>query len=406
MPRSLGLAAYLAFARRQPRKPVPLAAERPKGELIWLHCSDPSRARSLAQLGLRLANLRDETQKVLITTASGTPPAQNLPDGAIWQECPTENPDDIEAFLHHWRPDMLIWLGKLLRPALTVASSKRMPCMLVEPNAPTLENKRWRVGPEPIRATLAHFNVILADTKAIVARFRSMLPEDVEVHPGGLLTEEPPALVHVESDLEELRDALKGRPVWLAARVHPDELPAILAAFRSALRLSHRLLLVIVPDRADHATAIRDQVHAQDWRVANWDDGAFPEEDTQILLTESPGELGLWYRIAPVSFVGSSLISGHGGRDPLEPAALGSAVLYGPSVRNHLDSYTRLANAGAARIVRDADSLATALIQLAAPDQLAAMAHAGWQVISETAEVTDAIVAHAQRLLDGDEVVG
>jgi len=404
MPRSLGLAAYLAFARRQPRKPASFDIPRPNGELIWLHCSDPARARSLAQLGLRLSHLRDDTQKVLITTSGDQPPTQDLPDGAIWQACPSENPADAEAFLDHWRPDLLIWLGNLLRPALTVASFNRMPCMLLEPDAPALENKRWRVGPEPIRATLAHFNVILADTPAIASRFRSMLPDDVEVHEGGLLTEEAPALACVDSDLNELRQALAGRPVWLASHVQSDEMPAILSAYRAALRLSHRLLLVVVPDTHDDAEKVHALVAAQDWRAAFWEDGEFPERETQVLLTETPSELGLWYRVAPVSFIGSSLVPGHGGRDPLEAAALGSAVVYGPSVRNHLDSYTRLANAGAARIVRDADSLATALIQLAAPDQLASMAHAGWQVISETAEVTDAIIAHAQRLLDGEDV--
>lgn len=403
MPRSLGLAAYLAFARRQPRKPASFDTPRPKGEVIWLHCSDPARARSLAQLGLRLTHLRDETQKVLITTSGDIPPAQALPAGAIWQPCPSENPADILDFLDHWKPDMLIWLGNLLRPALTVTSAERMPCMLLEPQSPALENKRWRVGPEPIRATLALFNVILADTAAVATRFKSILPETVEVLESGLLTEEAPALSCAESDLEELREALAGRPVWLASRVQPDEIQAVLSAYRAALRLSHRLVLVIVPDTLDVAAQIREQVSAMNWRVASWEDGDFPQRETQVLLTESPEELGLWYRIAPVSFVGSSLYSGQGGRDPLEAAALGSAVLYGPSVGNHLDSYTRLANAGAARIVRDADSLATALIQLAAPDQLASMAHAGWQVISETAEVTDAIIGHAQRLLDGEE---
>lgn len=402
MPRSLGLAAYLAFARRQPRVPATFDVPRPKGEMIWLHCSDPARARSLAQLGLRLSHLRDETQKVLITTSENQAPAQDLPDGAFWQPCPSEHPADITAFLDHWKPDLLIWLGKLLRPALIVASAESVPCMLLEPDSPALENKRWRVGPEPIRATLAHFKVILANTKAVASRFRSMLPDDVSIQEGGLLTDAAPALPHVDTDLEDIRNTLSGRPVWLASRVQPDEIPAVLSAFRAALRLSHRLLLVIVPDSLDKAAAIHAQVTAQDWRVALWEEGEFPERDTQVLLTETPAEIGLWYRIAPVSFIGSSLYGGNGGRDPLEAAALGSAVLYGPSVGNHLESYTRLANAGAARIVRDSDSLAAALIHLAAPDQLATMAHAGWQVISETAEVTDAIIAHAQRLLDGE----
>ena len=148
---------------------------------------------------------------------------------------------------------------------------------------------------------------------------------------------------------------------------------------------------------------MRETIAAGGWRVADWDNGDFPEENTQVLFAETPDELGLWYRIAPISFVGSSLIAGAGGRVPLEPAALGSAILYGPSVRRYLGSYTRLANVGAARIVKDADSLTAALMFLAAPDQVAAMAHAGWQVVSDSAAVSDKVLEHAHMLMDTQE---
>ena len=102
--------------------------------------------------------------------------------------------------------------------------------------------------------------------------------------------------------------------------------------------------------------------------------------------------------------MGSSLIAGHGGRDPFEPAALGSAILYGPNVSLHLSSYTRLANVGAARIVKDAESLAAALNQLIAPDRAAAMAHAAWELMSTGAEVTDHLVDLVLDTLDLAEV--
>ena len=66
-------------------------------------------------------------------------------------------------------------------------------------------------------------------------------------------------------------------------------------------------------------------------------------------------------------------------------------------------TYSRLAKAGAARIVKDSDSLSSALSQLTAPDQVAAMAHAGWETVSEGAEVSDQIISLAQTLLDEKE---
>ena len=104
--------------------------------------------------------------------------------------------------------------------------------------------------------------------------------------------------------------------------------------------------------------------------------------------------------MAPVSFLGGSLVAGREGVDPLEAAALGSAVLYGPRVGRHLQSYSRLASAGAARIINDSAALGMAVSRLVAPDQSAIMAHAGWDVVSEGAALTDRITDLVQDTLD------
>lgn len=401
MARSISLAAYLAFARREPATLKKITVPRPGGELVWLHCADPARARALAQLALRLSAQRTGV-RFLLTTSPGTLRPDNLPSDLVWMPCPSENPLDIRGFLDHWRPDLMIWLGPWLRPALIDAAHGRgIATLLLEADTPGLENRRWRWMPEPTRATLARFTAVLTLDKGAADRFRRILPDGgPNVIESGKLLEESHALPCNETDLEDLRAALGGRPVWLAARVQPQEIPLVLQAYRAVLRLSHRMLLIVVPDRAEDFAAIRTPLAKSGLRLANWDDGVFPDDNTHVLLAESPSELGLWYRAAPVTLMGSSLAAGHGGRDPLEPAALGSAVLYGPGVRWHLDAYSRLAQAGGARIVKDSDSLTAAVTHLIAPDEVAAMAHAGWQIVSEGAEVSDQIVALAQDLLD------
>ena len=112
----------------------------------------------------------------------------------------------------------------------------------------------------------------------------------------------------------------------------------------------------------------------------------------QLLLTRSP----CLQRLA-LAAAGHSLdVQAY----PFEAAALGSAVLYGPKVRNFLPSYGRLATAGAARIVNDAGALGNAVSRLIAPDQAATMAHAGWDVISEGAELADRVIEMVQDRLD------
>ena len=90
--------------------------------------------------------------------------------------------------------------------------------------------------------------------------------------------------------------------------------------------------------------------------------------------------MGLWYRIAAVTFIGGSLAD-VGGHNPFEPALLGCAILHGPHVRNFIDAYRRLAIADAAVLVRSEDELSEALVATMAPDRAAAMAAAAWEVV-------------------------
>jgi 3-deoxy-D-manno-octulosonic-acid transferase len=75
------------------------------------------------------------------------------------------------------------------------------------------------------------------------------------------------------------------------------------------------------------------------------------------------GELGLFYRIAPVVFMGGSLVP-HGGQNPIEPAKLDAAILHGPHVFNFSDLYSSLDREEGALLARDPDEFVTLLRHL------------------------------------------
>lgn len=72
------------------------------------------------------------------------------------------------------------------------------------------------------------------------------------------------------------------------------------------------------------------------------------------------GELGLWYRLSRLAFVGGSLVP-HGGQNPLEAAILGCAVVTGSEVVNFQETVERLREAGGILLVEDTDGLARAV---------------------------------------------
>ena len=166
------------------------------------------------------------------------------------------------------------------------------------------------------------------------------------------------------------------------------------------IKVNHRLALILVAATFPVSVEARRMLKSQGWRVCHWEDGDPVDENVQIILVEEPEEMGLWFRVAPLCFLGSSLTPNSSGYDPYIPASLGSAIIYGPNTGTHLQSFSRLAAAGAARIIRDAYGLAKAVEALLGADQSAIMAHAAWETISEGAEATDAVIEDIQQHLD------
>jgi 3-deoxy-D-manno-octulosonic-acid transferase len=206
------------------------------------------------------------------------------------------------------------------------------------------------------------------------------------------------ALPHNAAERDALAQQLDARPVWLAVGVPEAEEAAVLAAQHAAHRLAHRLLLVLVPADPARGAAVTEAAAALGLRGGRRSADAEPGDDDQIYVADTEGELGLWYRLAPVSFMGGTL-EGPAGRDPLEPAALGSAILHGPRTAPHDDSYARLAARRASQRVTGATGLAEAVIRLLNPERAARMARGGWEVATEGGEVTDRVAGAVLELL-------
>lgn len=403
---SLGLTAYRALTRHTTLAPETTPPrQRPEGELVWIHAGEPSNLLAVQDFAMRLVAAR-EGLSVLITLPDqdGSYRPVPLKPGCPLIQCavPSEHPAAVSAFLDHWQPDSCIWVWGNLRANLVLETADRgCPMFLIDADARGFDGRRDRWLPALARRLLSTFDAVFARSTRDFKRLSRLDLPSKSLGGTGALLAGGRVLPCVESDLTDLCAAVGGRPTWFAAGVSNKEIRIILGAHKQALRLSHRLLLIIQPEVSALVGDVLEQAASRNITIAQWDDGQFPDDTTQLLVSADAAERGLFFRLAPVSFLGGTLSRGHGdGCDPLEAAALGSAILYGPRLRHFMPSYSRLAAAGAARIVNDVDALGTAVSRLIAPDQAAAMAHAGWDVISQGAELTDRIIDLVQDALD------
>ena len=401
---SLTLSTYLAYARRTTAGRYAPSQPRPPGPVIWAHADDQAHMNALVQLLDRLRAQRPNLHMLL--TARDDPGEAR---GAGWahvcrEVLPADSPPVAQRFLDHWRPDILLWTGHDLPAALIAqAAARNIPMALIDAEEHAVKAPAWRWLPSLRHALLRLFDVIMTRDEAAQRHLRRIGVAAPRLVVTGPFLDGTISLPCVESDRAELARILLGRPVWLAAMLHEDEMPTVLAAHRQVSRRALRAILIVVPKDIRRRDAFRAALEDSGMRFVTWSEGELPQETTQVILADTTGELGLWYRLAPISFMGSSLVSGAHGSDPNEPAAHGSAILYGPNIRRYLDSYSRFAQAGGARIVRDEETLASAVSRLIPPDKSAAMAHAAWEVASRSAELTDRIADLVHDRLDRQE---
>ncbi len=350
-------------ARLPERRGYP-GRDRPAGSLVWMHGASVGETLSLVPLVERL------TQRgfpVLVTSGTRTSAAlmtRRLPPGAIHQFIPLDVPRYMRRFLDHWRPDLALLAESEIWPnAVIELEARQVPLILVNGRMSERSFRRWRRWPAAIGSLLARFSLCLAQSAADAERFASLGAPRVAVT-GNLKFDAapPPADPHAVAQLSGL---LAGRPVWLAASTHPGEEEAVAVAHEALLERFPHLLTILVPRHPDRGADIADLVRSAGLTTALRSRGDLPDRAVQVYIADTVGETGLFFRIAPVVFVGGSLVP-HGGQNPIEPAKLGAAILHGPHVHNFEDVYAVIDDARGALMVKDSAALARAVSELLA----------------------------------------
>jgi 3-deoxy-D-manno-octulosonic-acid transferase len=350
------------------------AAVRPAGPLVWLHAASVGEAISILPLVERLL-AADARLHVLVTTGTVTSAglmSQRLPARALHQFVPVDVPEAVTRFLDHWRPDLALWVESELWPGLLAAIRERgVPLVLLNGRMSLRSFGRWRLAPIVIRPMLACFDRILAQSAADAERFAALGGAPV-VAAGNLKLAAPP-LEHDPAELARLRGLIGVRPYWLAASTHAGEEAAAVEAHIALAAEAADILTLVVPRHPDRGPALAAEFRDRGLYVALRSAGDPLEDETEIYIADTMGELGLWYALAEVVFVGGTLVH-RGGQNPLEPARLDCAIIVGPDLRNFAEIAASLRAGDALRQIGRAEELAPAVADLLLHDRARAKA--------------------------------
>lgn len=336
------------------------SSPRPEGPLVWLHGASVGESLSHLPIVERFARERPELTLVVTsgTVASAALLRKRLPPRAIHQFAPLDGPRSSRRFLDHWRPDLCVFVESELWPNLILGAKARgAKLALLSARLSEDSFRNWARFKGAAREVLGAFDRVLAQDGPTAKRLARLGARD----DGRLnLKYAGDPLPYDAKALDALQAELGARPVVLAASTHPGEDEVVLQAFEALGERSPSPLLVLVPRhvaRGPGLAAVAEQ-HGLGVRLRS---AAEPiDEDVNVLVGDTFGELGLWFRLARTALVAGTLVKGIGGHNPLEPARLDCPAIAGPYAADWAGVYRTFDEAQALVRVSDARQLAAA----------------------------------------------
>jgi len=358
-------------------------------QLIWARCQNVHDMRAVAALD---AQLREDGDPFTVMPT--------LIDGPTGVVGPPVGRRQIQTFLGLYEPALVLWVGGPIETTtLLTCDQTGIASIVLNSSAAMFNSLPHTWLPKRRRELFANLTGVLAldDAAAQTAIRAGVAPHRVQIT--GPLAETASILPYDEDDRSDFAATLGTRPVWLAAALSPESTLDVIRAHGEASRRAHRLLLIISPQSTDDIPLIHKLCVAHGFRTALRSETLEPSDDTQVYISDTPDELGLWHRISPISFMSGSFRGGVTA-DPFAAAALGSVVVHGPIDGPWRDQLQILQDAKATEYVAAPDALGKAIAGLLSPERTAKLVHAGWDVTTRGAMVLESLVTLVRETLE------
>ncbi|WP_369801255.1 lipid IV(A) 3-deoxy-D-manno-octulosonic acid transferase [Thiohalobacter thiocyanaticus] len=340
---------------------VPVLEARP---WIWVHAVSVGEVQAAAPLVNALLERYPEYELLVTTTTpTGAMQVQRLFGERVRHAyLPWDLPDAVARFLARTRPRLGLIMETELWPNLIAACARReIPVALINARLSARSAAGYRRVRGLAAATLRRVRWIGAQSDTDAGRLIALGADPARVTVTGNTKFDAVIPGSAREQAEVLRRGWDpARPVWIAASTHEGEDEPLLAAHRRVRARLPQALLILVPRHPERFARVAGLVERAGFQVARRSRNEPVTAQTAVYLGDTMGELPVLLAAADAAFVGGSLVP-VGGHNPVEPAALGLPVLYGPHMFNFSGIVQLLEQAGAARAVADAGELATAV---------------------------------------------
>lgn len=348
--------------------------DRPAGRLVWIHGASVGESLSILPLVNRLVQ---EDVTVMVTTGTVTSAQlmeKRLPARAFHAYMPVDYPTFVKRFVAHYHPDVGIFIESDFWPnMLMTAHQAGVPLVLVNGRISDHSFRAWQRALWFIRPLIGLFDLCLGQTSEDARRLTVLGAKKTDCV--GNLKFASTSMPFDEAELKELQAAIGARPMWVAGSTHDNEEEQI-ATLQLHLKEKYaNLLTILVPRHPNRADEIEKMLVEKGLTVHRR--SRHEDVSADVYLGDTIGEMGLYYRLAPIVFVGGSLVP-FGGQNMLEPMRVGACTIVGQYTMNFKEIVARSVDQKALIVVNDAKELENTLDDLfACPEKRAQIVTVG-----------------------------
>ncbi|MGB1234706.1 MAG: 3-deoxy-D-manno-octulosonic acid transferase [Planktomarina sp.] len=365
---------------------------------VWVHCGTENALGAMKEIAARMAQIGDAP--VFFFTVSAD--LGIIEDAA--KQIDSGNSYTLQSILTDQAPALLLWVAAPLKLVpLNICQRAGVATALVHvPERPT-QARPWLWRKTVLPGALRQINRIFT-TPVSTTAWRGLGARPTRVQTCSSLEEGIVAPPCNEAERIAMSNILAARPVWFLNNLPLDELSWVVQAIQTVQRSWPRLVTILDPANVADVPTFKDALINEGIIVHDRAIEGEPDAVTQVFLTDGDEEVGLWYRLSALTYLGGTL-SGKPVRNPLEAASLGSAIVHGPRVTAHRSAFDRLAAANATTRISHGRQMGDTVSLQLAPDACAERANAAWGVMSEGAEMADILAAYIAEQLNLDMAV-
>jgi 3-deoxy-D-manno-octulosonic-acid transferase len=327
-------------------------------KIIWIHGASVGETQSVLPF---MEDLHKKYPAFYFLITSGTVTSAKLlrsqlnPEYAVHQYMPYDNPIFIASFLRYWSPSICFRVDSDFWPiTLRQIKARKIPHYIINGRMSDKSFDKYMKHPAIAKFLFEGFSGVYAKEKGDENKFKKLGFKNVKSF--GNLKLDAPALTYNKDELTKFEKALKGKPLIHFAQTSDGEEEMAFAMFGNLKKMHKNLFMIITPRNIKRSDEIVKLAKKYKLDIAVRSKKQSINKNTNAYLADTMGELGLFFKLSELCFIGRSMFN-NTGSNPIEPLKFHNIVFCGPNVSAFKELYNQLINEKIVMLARTPEEL-------------------------------------------------